>query len=571
MREKANILRIIISLVGVFGFIFPIDTDLYGDEPSVSVLLPNLTRQFQVDSFLFRPEVTPIVVGVVGGRRTYIHPGDHSMLSRPSGNDNLIIGDVRPSFAASQQVIRPARFSSVNSLGVHQPSTETDGQDDATGNDIWNYTYDGAFGAALDGNTLYVVRHNEHQNLQEGPGFPVYQGNVVPGRDANVSGQRAGFWGANGTGGFWVNDWNQGGSYSSFVSFGKITLDPTNGDVLNYVDYGPITWPSKGFLASDPGSDPAPFRPNTGHELPTLFLPGQEDDPSGGNWMYTYFVNQSDTVGVGQGISVSRALVGDESGNAPPAWTNWNNGNWDTASVPADMRFDDMENHYVKTWEDGEFEAETIVYDQGTSSTWFQVAKLLDDNGDFSGHFVGVEGRQNPLGIWQMGLRFSTNLVDWSDIQVLYDAPSWWGTGDFTYPRLLSADGTTNQSVRQDGFFIVGLNPSEGDASPLHMMKVRVDGLIPVFHGDFNQDGIVDAADYTVWRDNLNGDAAVLNGNGSGGPTVTSADYDLWVTNYGNSTGGSQAVPEPSSLLLIGSGGVLMATVRKRQRHHLFN
>lgn len=82
--------------------------------------------------------------------------------------------------------------------------------------------------------------------------------------------------------------------------------------------------------------------------------------------------------------------------------------------------------------------------------------------------------------------------------------------------------------------------------------------------GDYNNDGVVDAADYTVWRDNLGGDAAALMGNGSGAATVVAADFDLWKTNFGMTqslmtvvTAGAQtavfsasAVPEPSTLVL---------------------
>ena len=52
--------------------------------------------------------------------------------------------------------------------------------------------------------------------------------------------------------------------------------------------------------------------------------------------------------------------------------------------------------------------------------------------------------------------------------------------------------------------------------------------------GDFNADGIVNAADYTVWRDN-DGAAteATLNNNGDGLNGVDSADYDVWVNNFG--------------------------------------
>lgn len=59
----------------------------------------------------------------------------------------------------------------------------------------------------------------------------------------------------------------------------------------------------------------------------------------------------------------------------------------------------------------------------------------------------------------------------------------------------------------------------------------------PSVLGDYNQDGTVGLADYTVWRDALGsqvnvGSAADGNGNG----TIDSADYDLWKTNFGSTT-----------------------------------
>ncbi len=68
--------------------------------------------------------------------------------------------------------------------------------------------------------------------------------------------------------------------------------------------------------------------------------------------------------------------------------------------------------------------------------------------------------------------------------------------------------------------------------------------------GDFNGDNIVNAADYTVWRNGL-------------GSTYTPADYDVWKSHFGETTAGSGslaasgAVPEPASamLLLLGLAG----------------
>ncbi len=74
--------------------------------------------------------------------------------------------------------------------------------------------------------------------------------------------------------------------------------------------------------------------------------------------------------------------------------------------------------------------------------------------------------------------------------------------------------------------------------------------------GDFNSDGVVDAADYVAWRKNDGSNNALPNDGGLGTP-IGQAHYDLWRANFGNSGSGSgalnavTAVPEPSSLLLL--------------------
>ncbi|QDU89779.1 hypothetical protein Pla175_31740 [Pirellulimonas nuda] len=56
-------------------------------------------------------------------------------------------------------------------------------------------------------------------------------------------------------------------------------------------------------------------------------------------------------------------------------------------------------------------------------------------------------------------------------------------------------------------------------------------------NGDYNGDGVVDAADYTFWRDRLGSATPLPNDNGLGTP-IGQAHYDLWKTGFG-STGGS--------------------------------
>jgi hypothetical protein len=71
----------------------------------------------------------------------------------------------------------------------------------------------------------------------------------------------------------------------------------------------------------------------------------------------------------------------------------------------------------------------------------------------------------------------------------------------------------------------------------------------PDLFGDYNDNGVVDAADYPVWR-KFNGTNTTLPNDQSPG-SVLPVDYDVWMQNFGESGGGgSGAVPEPATLVL---------------------
>jgi hypothetical protein len=81
-------------------------------------------------------------------------------------------------------------------------------------------------------------------------------------------------------------------------------------------------------------------------------------------------------------------------------------------------------------------------------------------------------------------------------------------------------------------------------------VKVTFNG--PTSTGDYNHNGIVDAADYTVWRASL-GSTTDLAADGNGNNTVDADDYNVWKAHFGesNSGGGSAAeIPEPAKLSL---------------------
>jgi hypothetical protein len=83
--------------------------------------------------------------------------------------------------------------------------------------------------------------------------------------------------------------------------------------------------------------------------------------------------------------------------------------------------------------------------------------------------------------------------------------------------------------------------------------------------GDYNNNGVVDAADYVIWR---NGGPLQNEVSGVTPGTVTPEDYDAWRARFGNITGSGSnlsggAVPEPASAVLLLVG---VATLGWRRR-----
>jgi hypothetical protein len=93
--------------------------------------------------------------------------------------------------------------------------------------------------------------------------------------------------------------------------------------------------------------------------------------------------------------------------------------------------------------------------------------------------------------------------------------------------------------------------------SPLSARYVLLaDG--PLLAGDFNNDGVVDSADYVVWRKGL-------------GTTYTQEHFDVWRANFGQTAGAGSAtfpnnanVPEPTTLLLLAAAAATIALRRRR-------
>ena len=82
--------------------------------------------------------------------------------------------------------------------------------------------------------------------------------------------------------------------------------------------------------------------------------------------------------------------------------------------------------------------------------------------------------------------------------------------------------------------------------------------------GDYNRSGIVDAADYNVWRDSI-GSTVNLVADGNANGVIDAPDYNIWRDNFGNLLGAAGAVPEPNAALLL-AAALLMLALGHRER-----
>jgi hypothetical protein len=97
-------------------------------------------------------------------------------------------------------------------------------------------------------------------------------------------------------------------------------------------------------------------------------------------------------------------------------------------------------------------------------------------------------------------------------------------------------------------------------------VTLAVQGIL----GDYNRNGVVDAADYTVWRNSLGatGTGLAADGDNTGASTgvIDQADYAVWKTHFGMTAGSGAlsgaTVPEPGTMVLL----ILAATVMRLRR-----
>jgi hypothetical protein len=143
--------------------------------------------------------------------------------------------------------------------------------------------------------------------------------------------------------------------------------------------------------------------------------------------------------------------------------------------------------------------------------------------------------------------------------------------------------GTFNDIVGTEGSGPFDLIPTGfqlylnklGAPLTVYIDNIRV-GTTPVgLAGDYNNDGMVDAVDYTVWRNNLGDtDETNINNNGDGQNGVDPADYTLWKDHYGDGAPGGGGIaggiiPEPASGVLLLVAAISSSGTRRGPRARL--
>jgi hypothetical protein len=139
----------------------------------------------------------------------------------------------------------------------------------------------------------------------------------------------------------------------------------------------------------------------------------------------------------------------------------------------------------------------------------------------------------------------------------------------FTPPTIFASDALPTNTALGPGSFDdsnVTLLPPAGAISGSGLTSLTLTAVLP---GDYNENGVVDAADYTVWRNHLGAPAGTLSNDVDGG-TISQAQYNTWKANFGSTgtlgSAGSEipAVPEPATAALVVVEGLMVVVGRVR-------
>ena len=138
------------------------------------------------------------------------------------------------------------------------------------------------------------------------------------------------------------------------------------------------------------------------------------------------------------------------------------------------------------------------------------------------------------------------------------------------HPQMFDDGALTLALIREQRFTgdadpslsYVQLQMKESGIAP--KLTLFIDSRVP---GDFDMNGVVDAADYVVWRKSAGQTGVGLAADANRDGSVTTDDYNIWRSHFGavanSGFGASSAVPEPTTIVSLLSAILAMLSLRR--------
>ena len=108
-----------------------------------------------------------------------------------------------------------------------------------------------------------------------------------------------------------------------------------------------------------------------------------------------------------------------------------------------------------------------------------------------------------------------------------------------------------------------------GDNNDAQLVRIEFIGNLPTLPGDYNRNGVVDAADFTTWRNSLGSSVAAkfVGADGNGDGKITDTDYGIWKSHFGESLSelGAGAGGQGAGSVVLGGKSVAVSTTSQDQ------